>query len=189
MRRRGVYPTPPHLTPPHPTTRYPTPPHPTIPHRIQLVPTPPHPTPPHPTLPHPTPPYPTPTHPTPPQVLLPRMEVLREALKGVRAAAIRADWDDVTAAASADAAKRDSATFGRFASILGDEAYTVLNLKSRYAGVMVRLGKVANGRPDPPDGALKEIDEAIGIVSDAIALVPAAVVKQVREYQRRKEGE
>ena len=120
---------------------------------------------------------------------LPQLEMLRDAyLPRVRQALARDDWAVAQPAMSADAVNRQLAVLGRTASILGDEAYSALNLKARYSAVAKRLqGSLASAASS--EQALRELSELDATLNEFIALIPATVVDAVRERERKRRAE
>ncbi len=127
--------------------------------------------------------------------LLPKLEVIRDRLLPALREAIEAEnWKAVSAAVATGergALTKMLAVLGQTASILGDEAYTALDLKADFAAAAKRLGATASaaasgGSADVSKAALVEADALGKTLVDFIALVPAEVVEQVRKRQEKE---
>ena len=119
---------------------------------------------------------------------LPRCEQLRDVeIPAVRAAVTAADWPTAARLVSADAVDVQLKVFGSTASILGDEAYTALALKARYAkGTKALLALVGADAPPTQQAALDVTKELETCVGELVALIPPPVVEQVRDIERKK---
>ena len=106
------------------------------------------------------------------------------------AAVTAADWPTAARLVSADAVAVQLKVFGSTASILGDEAYTALALKARYAkGANALLALVGADAPPTQQAALDATKELETCVVDLLALIPLPVVQQVRAIEQKAAAE
>ena len=116
------------------------------------------------------------------EVQLPRLEALRDrTIPLLRAALDKSDWEAAATQVGPDAVASQLRVLGDTASILGDEAYTALSLKAKYAASVRKLQAALVSAKQ--DDALREVDALDATISDYIALVPAKVVELVRERE------
>ena len=119
---------------------------------------------------------------------LPQLEQIRDVtLPAMRESIRRADWASARSSFSMDF-ERQLYILGSTASILGDEAYTAVMLKARYAAAGKKLqAKLAVTEPREEE-VLGTVDELDATVNEYIALVPAVVVDAVRARERKLAG-
>ena len=118
---------------------------------------------------------------------LPQMEQLRDSyMPSLRASVSAADWRAAAPIISGDALTASLQAFGGTASILGDEAYTALALKQRYAQAAKQLQKTIVADAPSTQAALTSVAELESSVNDLLALVPASVVEAVRAFEAKQ---
>ena len=116
------------------------------------------------------------------ETFLPRIEALRDVtLPTLKLAISEAEWAAAKQLTSADSIKAQLKTFGGTASVMGDEAYTVLQLKARYAAAAKRLQQVLDAQ-NAGDAQLL-VKEMETTVVELYALIPKVVIDQVRRRE------
>lgn len=91
------------------------------------------------------------------EVQLPRLEALRDrTIPLLRAALEKSDWEAAATQVGPDAVTSQLRVLGDTASILGDEAYTALSLKAKYAASVRKLQAALVSAKQ--DDALREVD-------------------------------
>ena len=121
------------------------------------------------------------------ETMLPMLEVIRDVeLAGMHDAIVRGDLDAAAAALAPARLDRQLDALGNTASILGDEAYTALSLKVKYASSAKRVQtRLSSTTTSSETDLLRNVDELEAILNEYINLIPPAVVKQVRARERR----
>jgi hypothetical protein len=121
------------------------------------------------------------------ETLLPRLESIRDVeLTGTRGAIVRGDLS--AAAISLDpkgALARQLEALGSTASILGDDAYTALSIKAKYASSAKRLLARLSATTSSEAELLQEVGQLEASFEEFLALIPPVVVKQVRAREKR----
>ena len=119
--------------------------------------------------------------------LLPRVEAIKSSIPMLREAAASGEWEQILTAQTPSIIDGQLRTLGSMASILGDEAYTALSLKSQYATAARRLMAVASEPAErSTTRALATVDELDLCISKTLGLVPEVVVKQVKVFQEQQ---
>ena len=113
------------------------------------------------------------------EVLYPALEQLIAYLTALRGYASGGDWSKVADSVSEPAVVAQGKLIGSLASILGDDAYTVLSLKNRYLASARKLRETLATSPPPPEASssLDDMVSVLGLIKD---LVPEKVVTQAR---------
>lgn len=121
------------------------------------------------------------------EVQLPLLEGYRDrTLPALRGALERADWEGAAKEIGVEAVTQQLKVLGDTASILGDEAYTALSVKSRYAATVKKVqAAVVAGRQEE---ALREVGNLDATLREYIGLVPSSVVDLVRKREQRLAG-
>jgi len=122
------------------------------------------------------------------ETLLPKVEGLATNAAAALEAANVGDWDRVRDALSAATPADQTTNLGKFAAILGDDAYTALGLKREYQAAAAALGSAA---AHAAAGDAKEAERAVKAaelmdlsIQELLDLVPAPVVTQVRAREK-----
>mmetsp|Transcript_45565 Transcript_45565/g.143340 ORF Transcript_45565/g.143340 Transcript_45565/m.143340 type:complete len:212 (-) Transcript_45565:157-792(-) len=122
------------------------------------------------------------------EALLPRVEGFAAGAAAALAAAKASDWDSLSAATSPAALAYQSAQLGKFASILGDDAYTALTLKREYlqgvSALSAAVASAASGGGEEAARAVKAAEVMSSSLDSMLALVPPKVVAQVRKREQ-----
>lgn len=118
---------------------------------------------------------------------LPRVEALQTAIPSLRLACTTADWPAAAQLLSSETIAAQLSTLGGTASILGDDAYTAIGIKQRWAQAAKRLqGLLIGDKPPNQQAALQAVAELELCVQDMLALIPPSVVRQVRELEKKR---
>jgi hypothetical protein len=121
------------------------------------------------------------------EVLYPALEQLLAYMTALRGYASGGEWSKVADAdgVSEPAVIAQGKLVGSLASILGDDAYTVLSLKNRYLASARKLREALATSPPPPEtsSSLDDMVSVLGLIKD---LVPEKVVTQARRAPCRK---
>ena len=118
------------------------------------------------------------------ETYLPMLEVLRDvSLPSLKVALSEADWTAAAQKTSGDILQQQSKVFGATAALLGDEAYTALQFKSRYTAAAKRLQRsLAEQNKGDAELLVNEMDASL---REFIALIPKVVVDQVRAREKK----
>ena len=118
------------------------------------------------------------------ETFLPKLEALRDSsIPALKLALSEQDWAAATQLTGPDVLKQQLAALGSTAALLGDEAYTALAFKARYAAAAKRLQRSLAERNQGDAGLL--INEMESSVGDFVALIPQVVVDQVRAREQK----
>ena len=119
------------------------------------------------------------------ETFLPQVEQLCDsALPMLKELISVSDYDAAARFVLRDALSQQLDTFGNMASILGDEAYTAVGIKSRYRQAAKQLQAALIASPIRQDVALKRAGEMQACANELRDLVPDVVVRQVREREK-----
>ena len=116
------------------------------------------------------------------EVQLPRLEYMRDRLlPSIRTAVGESDFEGAAKQIGIEQVKQQLQVLGDTASILGDEAYTAVSLKSKYALTVKKLQVAVVSMKQ--DDALREVTNLDAVVGDYIGLIPPKVVELVRSRE------
>jgi hypothetical protein len=122
------------------------------------------------------------------EVLLPKIEGFVANVEAAVLAARANEWDQVRAALAVVPPDYQSSSLGKYAAILGDDAYTALGLKRDYFSGMKALTSAlpgaASGNEKEAERAVKAAELMQTSMKSLLNLVPAAVVSQVRAREK-----
>jgi hypothetical protein len=122
------------------------------------------------------------------EVLLPRVEGFAANVDAVVEAAHRADWDRVRAALLAVPLEFQSSNLGKYAAILGEDAYTALGHKRDYLSGMKALTSAltgaTSGNEKEAERAVKAAELMQSSMRSLLDLVPPIIVSQVRAREK-----
>lgn len=122
------------------------------------------------------------------EVLLPRVEGFAANVQKIVLAATANEWDQVRATLSAVPLDYQSTELGKYAAILGDDAYTALGLKRDYLSAVKALTRAltgaTSGNEQEAESAIKAAELMQASMQSLLDLVPPAVVSQVRAREK-----
>lgn len=122
------------------------------------------------------------------EVLLPRVEGFAANVDAAVKAARENDWDKVRAALSAVPLDYQSSNLGKYAAILGDDAYTALGFKRDYLSgtqaLTSALAGAASGNEKQAERAIMAAELMQSSMRSLLDLVPPAVISQVRAREK-----
>ena len=122
------------------------------------------------------------------ETLLPRVEGFASNAAAAVDAARNAEWDRIREVLAAVPVKYQSTNLGKYAAILGDDAYTALSLKSEYlSGIQAlssAVGPASAGNQKEAERAIKAAELMQSSLQSLLELVPPTVVAQVRAREK-----
>ena len=120
---------------------------------------------------------------------LPRLEALRDVMMpALQGAVEQGEWAAAAKAISGDALAKQLTVLGDTASILGDEAYTALSIKGKYASSAKKLQTSLSSAVPQREEIIRGVGELDATLREYMELIPDVVVRQVRAREAKLSG-